>query len=162
MYGLEYSVKTASSTRDKIERKRHDALKSGKAVPSDEEIVASMGDLVRYTVVSPHDEMATTARKFIDKLNEENYTVAKLENKWLDPKPYNGIHLDVVSDMGQKFELQIHSNESLIVKNKLHPLYEEQRKPSTSEQRRAEIDAEMMNLSKSMRKPAGIDDLKNF
>lgn len=162
MRGLEYSVKTASSTRDKIERKRHDALKSGKAAPSDEEIVKGMGDLVRYTAVSPHDQMSGTARKFMDKLSEEGYTVTKLENKWLDPKPYNGIHLDVVSDAGQKFELQIHSNESLSVKDKLHPLYEERRKTTTSDKRKAELDEEMMNLSKSLNRPKGIDDLKSF
>ena len=162
MRGLEYSVKTASSTRDKIERKRHDALNSSEAMPSDEEIVNGMWDLVRYTAVSPHDEMAGAARKFVEKLTEQGYTVTDLENKWLDANPYNGIHLGVVSSEGQKFELQIHSNESLAVKDKLHPLYEERRKVTTSEQRKAELDAEMMNLSKSMKRPKGIDDLENF
>lgn len=161
MDGLEFSVKTASSVRSKIERKRKEASDRGEKI-SDEQIVQRMGDLVRYTEISDHDRLAATTTKTIDRLKEDGFTVVRIENKYLDKKSaYKGIHLDVISPNGQKFELQIHSKESMAVKDQLHPLYEEYREVSTPMERKNQLAQKMFEISMNLPTPKGIEDIQN-
>ena len=135
MSGLQYSVKTASSVADKIKRKKE---KNPDA--KDEDIVSAMGDIVRYTALGPHNELASKTEAFIDQFESKGYNVTEVENKYLDEEPmYKGIHLSVVSPAGQKFEFQVHSEESLAIKNEIHPMYEEFRDVDTPAPRKAEL-----------------------
>lgn len=159
--GLEFSAKTGSSVGDKIERQK------AKAVPgitlTDEKIVDEMGDLVRYTVVSKHNEIANVTTSFIDGLEKEGFSVLELDNKYIiEGTAYKGVHLEAVSKGGQKFEIQVHSIDSLAVKSKSHILYEEARKVSTPLARKQELDIEMRKLCDSLPNPQGIENLKSF
>lgn len=160
MEGLPFSVKTASSVLSKIERKKKSAKDRGIEI-TDEEIVDSMGDIVRYTEICNHDDIAEATKATIDRLEDDGITISKIENKWLDSNAYNGVHLDCVSKDGQKFELQIHSPESMDVKNKLHVLYEEARSVDTPPARKAELEDQMMEISKTLPRPKNIDSIQN-
>lgn len=161
--GLEFSVKTASSVADKVSRKKKQAEEAGLPIPPDDEIIDSFGDLVRYTEICNHSDIAKTARKTIDSLREDGIEVVHLENKYLNKDAaYKGIHIDCVSQDGQKFELQIHSDESMEVKNALHPIYEEFRNVNTSTERKAELNRQMREIASSLPDPDGIDDLEEF
>ena len=54
--------------------------------------------------------------------------MVEVENKWNDPKPYNGLHF-LFEKNGVTFEAQIHSPNGMIIKNKLHEYYDIERDP---------------------------------
>lgn len=160
--GVEFSAKTGSSVTEKIERKKN-KIAPGEPIPTDEQVVDKMGDLVRYTVVSDHDDLVATTERFIKGFKDGGYIIEELDNKYLAREStYRGIHLQVVDADGQRFEVQVHSEKSLEVKNRNHTLYEEARKPSTSLERRLELDKEMIEVVKSLPRPKDIDKLKSF
>ena len=159
MVGLQYSVKTASSVEDKIQRR----LKDSRGSKSDVQIVAEMGDLVRYTLEVEHGNLVPATRGTIAKLQELGYTVKKLDNRFLVPNAsYMGIHLDVVAPQGQLFELQIHSPDSRAIKDATHEKYEEARSVDTHPKRAKEILEEMRGEWAKLPRPAGIENLTNF
>ncbi|EPS56758.1 TPA: anti-CBASS protein Acb1 family protein [Clostridium botulinum] len=156
MYGLEFSVKTASSVEDKIARKKKIGF-------TEKEAIESMGDIVRYTQLCEHDKIANNTLKTIEILTEKGYDVIEIDNKYLDTiSDYKGVHINAISPEGQKFELQIHSEESMDVKNKIHPLYEEARNVNTSKERSKELSQIMKNISSKLPKPKDIDNIKNY
>lgn len=160
--GIEFSVKTASSVRDKIERKVVEAQKRGKTL-TDADAVSQMDDLVRYTLVVDHDDIPKAAEAAVSRLGKEGIEVLELSNKYIGDEPtYKGVHLICRASSGQTFELQVHSEDSLRIKNILHPYYEEWRKVSTSKERKEELQEYMQGLSARLRQPKGIEELKEF
>lgn len=156
MTGLKYSVKTASSVENKIRRKN-------KAKLPDHVVVKNMGDLVRYTQMGKHSDLGKNAVKTVDALRSHGYKVTKIDNKYLDKNSdYKGIHLDCISPDGQKFELQIHSKESMAVKNKLHPIYEKSRNMKEGSPERIALENQMRDISATLPMPKGIEELKNY
>jgi hypothetical protein len=156
MVGLEFSVKTASSVEDKIRRK----VAAGE---TEENVIQGMSDLVRYTQQGRHDQIVVRAARTIKKLQEKGYDIIEVDNKYLNPdNNYKAVHINAMSPNGQKFELQIHSPESLGVKNKIHPLYEEWRKVSTSQGRRDELAKQMKEISARLPIPDDIASVSNL
>lgn len=122
-----------------------------------------MGDIVRYTQLCEHDKIANNTLKTIEILTEKGYDVIEIDNKYLDTvSDYKGVHINAISPEGQKFELQIHSEESMDVKNKIHPLYEEARNINTSKERSKELSQIMKNISSKLSRPKDIDNIKNY
>ncbi len=156
MTGLEYSVKTASSVADKLERKAVEGI-------TEIEAISKMNDLVRYTQMGAHDSLVANAVSTKGMLEAKGFEVTEVDNKWLKQDAvYKGIHMTVRSPEGQSFELQFHSSESMAVKNENHKMYEEARKVGTSEARRKELQAKMKSNTASMPDPAGVDRLQNY
>ncbi len=84
-------------------------------------------DVLRYTMIFPHDRMAEGAAAAMDAIAADGYNIASVENKWLNPTPgeYRGIHAILESETGYRFELQLHTPESYAVKEAgTHDLYE--------------------------------------
>lgn len=159
MTGLKYSVKTATSVENKVKRKSKGRLTS----KGEANVIAGMGDLVRYTQMGKHADLAKNTQITMDTLQNRGYNVTKLDNKYLDKKSdYKGIHLDVVSPTGQKFELQIHSKESMAVKNKLHPIYEKSRNMPTGSPEQLKLKKQMQDISAGLPMPDGIENLTNI
>lgn len=109
-----------------------------------------------------HDKIADSCQKTMDKLREKGYNISGLENTWISDRAYKGINIDVISPEGQKFELQIHSKESMEVKNACHILYEKQRQyPKTSVEYK-HLEEQMKEISNKIPIPSGIDAIKTF
>ena len=158
--GLEHSVKTGPSVADKIDRKRKEK-RLGPQV-TDEQIVSSFADVIRYTAMGSHDELAHRTKDIINGLEKAGYKIPKVENKYLiKDTDYKGINLDVVSPTGQRFELQVHSKESLAVKNVNHKLYNESRKVGTPKERKEELENQMRKNAAKLPQPKEIETLKN-
>jgi phage-related protein (TIGR01555 family) len=156
MYGLEYSVKTASSVEDKIQRNMKKGL-------TDQDAIDSMNDIVRYTQLCEHNKIAENTLKTVELLSEKGYDVTDIDNKYLDPNSdYKGVHINAFSPDGQSFELQIHSKQSMDVKNSIHSLYEESRNVKTNEERRKELRKIMKEISLKVPNPKGIESVKNY
>lgn len=163
MEGLEYSVKTASSVRSKIERKTDKALKAGQQPKTATEYVEETGDLIRYTQVAKNSQLATIARRTVNLLEKRGYTVDKLDNKYLNEAGrYKAIHLDITSPQGISFEMQLHSPETLAAGKATHGMYEEWRRPETSPQRKEQLYTQIKSIYDSLPKPKGIMSLASF
>lgn len=158
MYGLDYSVKTAKSVEEKIGRKNEDYAKAGIS-KTDAQTVREMGDLVRYTQLCDHDKIADTAKSTLDALKDKGYEITEVDNKWMDKgSTYKGLHIAAKDRNGQTFELQIHSPESMMVKEQNHVQYEVSRKPETSPYVKEKLNSEMAARSAGMKMPRGMDD----
>jgi hypothetical protein len=156
LVGLEYSIKTATSVEDKIKRLVSKGF-------TEEEAVRNIYDLVRFTQLGEHDILADNARATIDKLEDSGYIVVELDNKYLDTKSnYKGIHIKAVSPDSQSLELQLHSPESLAVKNRMHRLYEEHRAGETPKEQKEYLDQQMREMAAGLPMPKDIEKLRSF
>jgi len=163
MDGLEYSVKTASSVKSKIDRKTDKALQAGETPKEDFEYVSETGDLLRYTQVVKHDEMADKVRATVELLEEKGYTVDEVDNKYLnDEGRYKAVHLNATSPSGQQFEMQIHSTETLAASRATHEMYEEWRKPETSPERKAELFTQIKQTYDRLPLPKDIKGINSY
>jgi hypothetical protein len=68
---------------------------------------------------------------------------------------YRGINITIISSQKQMFELQLHTRDSFRVKTETHGLYDEQRNPKTSDDRKREINKIVKELSKQIKQPKG-------
>ena len=110
--GLEYSVKTAPSVEDKLLRaEKRDT--SGRFSPKRE--LANFKDMIRYTEICNHRDIASVTKDTIEFMKEQGYTLSGTKNYYTHPfgaTGYKGIHLNFISPYGQEIELQVHSKES--------------------------------------------------
>ncbi|ORU00014.1 hypothetical protein D081_1593 [Anaerovibrio sp. JC8] len=163
MEGLEYSVKTASSVKSKIDRKTNKALEAGETPKQDFEYVSETGDLLRYTEVVNHNEMAGKVRATVSLLEEKGYTLDEIDNKYLNKDGrYKAVHINATSPSGQPFEIQVHSQETLAASRTTHEMYEEWRKPETSAERKAELFSAIKSTYDSLPEPKDIGSLANY
>lgn len=163
MDGLEYSVKTASSVKSKIDRKTDKAIKAGLAPKTDTEYVEETGDLIRYTQIVDHDDMAKAVKQTVYLLTAKGYIVEKLDNKYLNKNGrYKAVHLDITNPNGIRFEMQVHSPETLAANRATHTMYEEWRKPETPQARKDELYTEIKAVYDALPLPKNIMSLANY
>ena len=163
MEGLEYSVKTASSIKSKIERKADTAIRQGKLPKSDVEYVQETGDLIRYTQIVPHNRMAAMTNRTIALLQTKGYVLEKVDNKYLNPNGrYKAIHLDIANAQGVHFEMQIHSLETLSANRATHAMYEEWRSPDTPAERKEQLYEDIRSVYAAVAQPKDIMTVKNY
>jgi hypothetical protein len=119
-------------------------------------------DVLRYTAAVKHpDELTKAAVRTIDRLQNQHWQMESAHHSYVDGSRYKGLHTFLRS-YGERVELQVHSQESIDVKERTTPLYEIER---DAEQPRALRDAarrECIALSDRMTQPAGIDELKEL
>jgi hypothetical protein len=109
------------------------------------------------------NKYAETFGKAIAELGQKGYTVIRVKNYCADPSdPYQGVNDRLTAPNGQKFELQLHTQESFDAKNgKLHELYEQRRLiPEDDSPEAIKLDDEMLELSKSIQIPEGAEGIK--
>ena len=187
LYGLEHCFKGGESASGKIDRKREKdreianfLLSNGKITKdeadkmtskTDEEYAAGFDDIVRFTVLSKHEDTADTVNKTVKAMQGKGYELKELDNKWLPtkgedgkmkPSEYKGVHLAFQSPTGETFEVQVHSKESMDVKNVNHGLYEKQRDVNTSDSEKKRLGQIMADNVAKLQEPRGIMDLQSI
>lgn len=176
---LENSVKMASHFEDKLERSIVAYRESfGSDATMEELAKRNSYDLVRYTAITDNDNIAKGAIKLQKGLKSMGYKVVGIKNKFVDNEgrenknsTYRGLHIIAESENGRKIELQIHSRETIDIKNQNHKEYEEQRafEKLTPDEWTEEIrnrDAELTRIQverwKNYKNPPGIEKIKSF
>lgn len=151
LQGLEYRVKTPSSTYEKM-HEREEGTEIGE-----------MKDVIRYTEIYPPDKLAEGTNASLSDFESRGYTVDRVKNTWDDENTaYRGINANLTSPDGQTFEVQFHTQESFELKNgELHSLYEERRTMADDDPRAAELDDRMSELSSKLERPDNVDEVKN-
>ena len=169
LIGLEYSVKTASSVEDKLQRKQKQSKKAGweqQGKPfSPEEELLRFKDILRYTEICEHDAITETTQKTIDAMTGQNYMLSGVKNYYTHPFPttgYKGIHLNFVSPYGQEIEVQVHSESSFSAKQHGHELYEKIRSVSTPKNDKETLAKELRQIHEAVKDPPGIITIHDF
>lgn len=177
--GLENSAKGASHIEDKAKRKLEDFRKEKMADATEDDVANNFGDMVRYTAITEDKNLIEGTKKLCASLEKQGYRVAEIDNKFLkkdgsinDDAVYRAIHITVETPSGRNVEVQVHSKETLAVKDINHEIYEKQRdlektkkEDWTPEMHKqyADYDKQMLaNWKKYYKNPEGIDKLSSF
>jgi hypothetical protein len=119
--------------------------------------LADMKDSVRYTLEFPGEGSAYTdgVNTVIGRFHAAGIENVKFKNTWGSPG-YRGINSFWRDPgTGHVFEMQFHTQESFDAKMVTHELYEEQRLPSVSVERRLELVAEQNRILGAVPAPDG-------
>lgn len=187
LLGLENCFKGGESTAGKIDRKRQKdfevadkKLKKGEITEeeaakmkskTDEDYTKEFDDVVRFTAICKHQDTVKTVKDMMKKMEDSGYECVKLDNKWPPEKDENGkdlppmykaVHLKFKAPKGEIFEVQIHSAESMEIKNMNHESYEEYRDVKTKPERKEELGAFMAKNAAKFPVPDGVMELKSF
>ena len=171
MHGLAYCYKGGESLGRKINKAIKEKEERGVKGVTDVEILNGIDDAVRYTFMCEHDDLAEKCLAFEDELTKAGYTITQRDNKYLPkydengnevPRDYKGIHLQVKTPTGDLIELQLHSKESMDVKDKNHPIYEKARKLEKSDPEFKRLTQQMIDNTATLKEPRGIRDLPTF
>lgn len=155
--GLEYRLKTPESYTRKVNTEATDYLLRHPRSTYEEAYcyaTSHMYDTVRYTALSDSNDFYSNFTHTVYNLKKKGYNINRVKNSLPNiDAPYRGVNTVVTTPDGYNFELQFHTPESLTVKNKTHALYEEQRKATTSAERKAELKELMQKLTRSLKTP---------
>jgi hypothetical protein len=170
--GLSHSVKSAESLARKIRstiRKAEDKRrlapplsKAGKAGPMTvEEAVAQMRDVNRYTITFDEAMYGEKVEAAVARLREQGYEFVEefWKNTWERGGSYRGLNATMRAPDGGMIEIQFHTPESYRLKSRNHKLYEEARLDSTSPERKAELNQQMIDDASAVNDPEGWDRL---
>ena len=120
-------------------------------------------DVLRYTMVSPSNNMVGKTLDSIEDLKKNGANVYQVKNLWLNKKnPYNGINTFVQDMDGNKFEIQYHTKASYEAKQKTHKLYEDIRKGNLSSEEMQKLTKEMHEVFDAAKVPDGIERVKSY
>ena len=97
--------------------------------------------------------------KTLAKFREMGYNIIKIDNKWKDNGPYNGINVDIVSPNGIPIEVQFMTRNNYDVKERMHHYYEIARDSMTPEHIRRAANKKIQELSKLWERPERIEDV---
>lgn len=163
--GLENCFKGGDSTSRKISTKRSEAEARGKETKTDEGYTAGFGDIIRFTALCDHDDIAETVTKLESAMQKKGYELNERDNKWVTGDgSYKGVHIEFISPTGERFEVQVHSTVALAFKNKGHRYYDNARVEDVSTAKGKKRHDAAIEKCKSIWKtcpiPKGIEDLK--
>ncbi|RZT19802.1 hypothetical protein EV649_2941 [Kribbella sp. VKM Ac-2569] len=151
-YHLENRLKSPQSLARKLV-KFEDYYRRSNQVPE---------DVLRYTAAVKHpDELTQAAIRTIDRLNDNEWQTESAHHSYVDGSRYKGLHA-FLRAQGEKVELQVHSGESIEVKERTTPLYQIERDRDQPPAARDAARRECIALSDQMTQPAGIEDLKEL
>jgi SPP1 gp7 family putative phage head morphogenesis protein len=149
--GLEHRIKEKGSYLDKIRRKYK---------PGDNNY--EVKDILRYTFTATPKELVNKTLQSIDELGKNGYTTIAVKNSWNNKmNPYKGVNTIIRAPNGQGFELQYHTPDSFVMKEKIHPLYEQWREmPNKASPEAVALMRKMKVLSAALQMPDDIEKVR--
>lgn len=147
---------------DSLKRKVATFMKGGDGYPPSN-VTSALGqinDAVRYTLGWATPRYTQGVRTASRSLADFGNNSVRWSNTWDRKDGYKAIN-STWSDPAwhQKFEVQFHTGASKAAQETTHKLYEEQRLPSTSPQRKRELQAEQARTFAAVPVPAGATEL---
>ena len=156
LVGLEYRIKSTDSLARKIEA---DAKESHSGDMN--KAAANISDASRYTMVYNNDNYTQGVDTVVKTLQQQGYEV-RAKNFWQKGDDYQGVNIKMRAANGHVIELQLHTQDSLKIKEtKLHPVYEKFRE-ETNPVQKAALWATMVAIADSIPTPANYDQLQSI
>jgi len=117
-------------------------------------------DVLRYTAMTASpDEIVDATRHVIGDLTDNGWKVTFAMQSYVDGCRYKGIHAYLAVPDFHRVEVQFHSAASVKVKELTRQWYEIERDKHASDHDRAVARQQCVDLSATLRPPAGIDEL---
>ncbi|MEU5434872.1 ATP nucleotide 3'-pyrophosphokinase [Streptomyces sp. NPDC020719] len=135
LVGFDYRLKSPDSLKRKVatDLKEHPGRNA-------DDTLARLSDAVRYTLQWPDDRYVTGVTIASNVLSNWGNDTTKWSNTWGREKGYKGLNSGWRAPGSlQLFEVQFHTPASKSAQEETHKLYEEQRLPSTSPERKKEL-----------------------
>lgn len=131
MAGLEFRLKT----EDSLARKIRDKAKAKKM--TEDQYAQEIGDAVRYTALYDPADYVQRAEATLKALESQGHTVIDVENNWARGDAYSGVNAVLQAENGMRWELQFHTEDSLVAKERAHEFYDTVRDPSKPKEERS-------------------------
>lgn len=172
---LENAVKGASHIVDKAKRPNKIAkyaklhgIDQSEVRPED--IAEEFGDLNRYTAITTDANLVSGTKKIIEGLKKKGYEIIEVDNRFLkkgtnEPDlntDYRAIHIGALTPGGREVEVQVHTNNTLAIKNKNHGIYEEKRNLPEADPRIEELEEQMIRNWDGYKNPEGIETIRTW
>ncbi|MFF4364544.1 ATP nucleotide 3'-pyrophosphokinase [Streptomyces sp. NPDC001594] len=155
LIGFDQRLKSA----DSLKRKVATSLKDNPRQDVDS-VLGRLTDAVRYTLQWPDDHYTTGVTQASTVLAAWGNDSTKWANTWNRTSGYKGLNTGWrATRSGQLYEIQFHTPASKHAQEATHLLYEEQRLPSTSPERKKELQAQQDALFRAVPVPDGADRL---
>jgi hypothetical protein len=154
--GIENSLKGKDRLAEKV---NFDVQKKGVTV---DQAIANVKDTIRYTLCYAEDAYTEGVYMDCDRLTDQGFELVERRNSW-DKEQYKGINSWWrVPTMGQRFELQFHTQSSLDAKEETHWAYEKLRVgvPTAAEQR--ELEDYQKRITARVPIPPGAQDIPDY
>lgn len=159
---LDFRMKSPESLVRKVRDKQDAAVRAGTPQPP-EKIAGGLKDVVRYTVVQQeHSQLAGTTEKTVRSLQDQGWEIREIKNTYSDGASYKGIHVIGTAPNGVTAEVQVHSADSLEVKNQNHGPYEIYRDKTRPKAERFAAEAECRRNSATLSTPKDLDKLTSI
>ena len=125
-------------------------------------ILRKIPDALRFTCCFEPDNYIRGHHDIKARLEDAGHEMYQSTNYWADPE-YKGINTRWVTQHGQRFEVQFHTQESFHAKEVLtHRAYERIRDPTTSRPELRELHAFQREVSASIQIPHGAAYIPDF
>lgn len=154
MHGLEFRLKSPASLARKLQAK---ARQLGATEDSLRSVADKLSDVARYTVIDEAGDVVGTAKDVYESMITKGARLIEADHSYVEGTSYKGLHMIYETD-GVRFEVQVHTEQSQAVKDKLHLLYEEARVLPAVHPDRARFEEQMRSMSASIEDPPGIAD----
>jgi len=157
LLGLEHRIKSPTSLVRKVDMWFW-ARTPTATILKPLEIVSSIPDVVRYTLVArKHDDLLLNAQSAAAGLYERGHRIVVAEHSYLDGNFYKGFKSYWEAPTGQLWELQFRSELNVHFKDRAYPHYKASRDLARSiDERRASL-AESARIYSELPAPAGLD-----
>ncbi|WP_431780505.1 ATP nucleotide 3'-pyrophosphokinase [Streptomyces chumphonensis] len=155
LVGLDQRLKSEDSTKRKIATWLADDPNQ-----TVHEALGDLNDSVRYTFQWEDHAYTEGVRAASHLLVDWGHENVRWANTWKDRSTYQGINAAWKEPMwGHTYEVQFHTPAGKQAATVTHPLYEEQRLPSTSPQRKAELAERQSRIFAAVPVPEGAEEL---
>ncbi len=150
--GLEHRLKR----RESLIRKIYTRWNRDRSLPPRD---IEIDDSIRYLLVlndSPSGHTDRAIQEILEIMQGMGHRIDMVKNYWPRGDDYSGVNCVLSAPNDTLWELQFHTDESLLAKSKVHPIYEVYRLPDTSIEMKSELYNEMAQVWEVVPIPEGI------
>ncbi len=154
--GESYELRSRLKPRASLIRKLKEKLDQASDLGADE---IQINDVLRYTILVkdvPAGHYMATVKRALSLLETIGYSVGEVRNYWPDGDYYSGLDCVLKHPDGQSWELQFHTDQSIISRESNDNDYKEFRDPKTPLERRRELFDRMASKWKMVPAPQGV------
>lgn len=152
-FGFEHRLKQEGSLRRKLLDRITGKFKD---TPNPEATAEeSISDALRYTAISDAEHNVDMAKQIIAKLKDQGHELIEQDNAWGHGGAYYGINMNFKAPNGTKWELQIHTPDSMQRKDASHFWYDFLRDKNLPEEVRNEAKKRSSDSWIGLERPKG-------
>lgn len=157
--GLAFRMKSPDSLARKLDNEMGKTSRQQSGHPFDAEAIArgESDDALRYTIaLERHEDLPAGLGRMIGSLRAQGWEPIEVKDSYLSGNSYKGLHLIARTPEHRVVEVQLHSEESVRIKESIHEDYEIARDRSRSRADTRAAARRCIEASRQASSPAGL------